>query len=235
MSFLTIGAPSLPPNLQPSLYIPGTPAALLAEALAPLVEAERARLMDAERAAREANKGAAPRPVVTGLLGGALLSADAFNAEAKPWHEIAKEIPALVQFSQALGKLPGTLAQEIAALLAPPNWEVFFWMGRALEAGGANDAQRWREEADRARSEAEEIKRKTSERGAKAAEGRWSADGGAREQRQWWIAAWKAAKAKNPKLTKESFVERHMLAYLATKPSEIYSASTIRGKWLRGQ
>lgn len=235
MSFFPFGTPPALRDLKPDLYEPGSPAATLAAALAPLIEAEREQRRNAEKLARELRKGKAEPAHAGGLLGPGLLSLDSFIADSLPWHDIAKDMDALLKFSQALGVSLGTLAQAIAQLLAPPNWELFFWMGRALDSVSADEALRWKGEADAARAEAEALKQKAVARSRKGTDGLWGREGGPRAQRQWWESAWASAKAQTPGLTKKAFVGQQWAAYLATRPRPLVERETVQTKWLRGK
>lgn len=218
-------------DLDPSSFAPGTAAAELAHKLAPLIEAERQARRDDEREGYSRNPDA-PR-LAGGLL--SLAPGDAyFAADITPWHEMLADVGFLARCAQAVGAHTGPLAQSIVDHLMPPNWQVFFWMARALESVPLDMAQQWSNEvAAVARQEAEQAaKLKATSNGKLKADARWAQ---AREQRAWWEREWAQARAGNSKLGKKAFVRHHWLAYLALSPKPRYTEDTVATKWLRGK
>lgn len=224
-------------DLDPSSYAPGTAAADLAHKLAPLIEAERQARRDAERTAHDADPAAAATRanLFGGLLGPkGVPGLDFFAVDAQPWHELLTDVELLARCAQTVGLHTGPLAQSIVDHLMPPNWQVFFWMARALESVSLDMAHQWSNEvAAVARQEAEQAaKLKATTNGKLKADARWAQ---AREQRAWWEREWAQARAGNSKLGKKAFVRHHWLAYLALSPKPRYTEDTVATKWLRGK
>lgn len=224
-------------ELDPSSYAPGSASADLAHKLDPLIRDERQTRRDAERAAHDADPaGAATRAnLFGGLLGPkGVPGLDFFAIDSTPWHDLLTDVEFLARCAQVVGMRGSELAQAIVDHLMPPNWLVFFWMGRALESVPLEMARRWSDDAAKvARAEAEQAeKSKATNKGRALADAAWAQ---AREQRTWWEREWAQAKAANSKLSKKAFVERHWLAYLALDPKPRYTEDTVATKWLRGK
>lgn len=231
MSSLTLGAPAQVRQISLDVYEPGSPAYLLASMLDGLIEAERGRRRLEEEELRQKTP---PHKPLVGLLG-VIPREPAYIADSLPWYEILKDFLCLQAFAEAIGMAPSVMAEQIATLLAPPNWELFFWMSRALESATGEEAKRWRQEAIDARAEADALRKKAAARSKKATDSLWGREGGPRSQRQWWENAWAAAKAKTPGLTKKAFVAQQWSAYLATRPRPLVERETVQTKWLRGK
>lgn len=233
---LGIGA-SWQVDLDPSNYAASTAAAELARKLAPFILAQRQARRDAERAAHDADPGGAAKRgnLLGGLLGPAgVPGLDFFAVDSTPWYELLTDVELLDRCAQALGLRGSALAQAVVDHLMPPNWQVYFWMGRALESVPLEMALSWSADAAKvARAEAEQAERsKATSKGRALADAAWAQ---AREQRAWWEREWTQAKAANGKLSKKAFVQRHWLAYLALDPKPRYTEDTVATKWLRGK
>lgn len=229
-------APSWQIELEPSNYAAAA-AASLAHKLAPLILAARQARRDAERAAHDADPASAAARANSfgGLLGPrGVPGLDFFAVDSVPWYDLLTDVEVLAHGAQVVGVSGSDLAQAVVDHLMPPNWLVFFWMGRALESVPLEMAQRWSDDAAKlARAEAEAVeKSKATEKGRALADAAWAQ---AREQRAWWEREWAQAKAANGKLSKKAFVQRHWLAYLALDPKPRYTEDTVATKWLRGK
>lgn len=253
MNFLPLGLGLMPAawpeglrDINPEAYPVEGGAQALATMLAPFIQIERQERREAERASYLADPEAAAREGVlsAGLLGnsGLIAGRDYFRADGMAWFELLRDVQVLERIGRAMhmgenaemGMSPGLLAQAIAQLLRPPNWELYFWMGRALESVPIATAIGWSADAAnvaRAEAEAAEKSRATS-KGRALADAAWAQ---AREQRAWWEREWAQAKAANGKLSKKAFVQRHWLAYLALDPKPRYTEDTVATKWLRGK
>ena len=68
-------------------------------------------------------------PPLEGLLGGVF-----YTSEATPWYELLTNGEVLKAIVRDTSWELDTLCKFIVKKLKPPNWELFFWMGHAIEA-----------------------------------------------------------------------------------------------------
>lgn len=112
-------------KLDPKLIKGDSAVRALARLISAHVELYRADLTLSE--IKQYKKSSKPPPV--GLLGGVL-----YPSEATPWYELLTNLEVLKAIVSDTNWELDVLCKGIVRNLKPPNWEVFFWMGIAIES-----------------------------------------------------------------------------------------------------